>query len=268
MVRLGKLVLGGLVALRLSAVVAAEIIVLDNTQDGTAVVDNNLGSLSATTWQAKLITTPATGDWALGSLLVSLFQTNSAVTISEVTVTLRAVDGLNPTGPELASESFDLPLTATATYFRLSFNTEGWALQPSTTYALILRATAGTQWPQTGVSLGDPYETFEGFHFVATRRSLNSGTSWSANATFNGLQIRAVNRQAGPTEIVIEGMAFTGNSFQIDWTVAPPGPVNVQRRASLASGEWQVVSPDNTSGSFTDEALPPGGRAFYRVVAP
>lgn len=261
--------LGVAVALPLCGVAVADNIVLDNTQDGTAFLDNNLGSLSASAWQAKVFTTPAAGDWALDSVLVGLFQTNSAVTTSEVTVFLRAVDGSNnPIGADLASKSFNVPLTDTATYFPLSFGSEAWALEPAMSYALILRATAGTQWPQTGASLGDPYETFEGFQFVATRRSLNSGGSWSANGTFNSLQIRAINTQPGPTEIVIQGMNFTGNAFQIDWTVTPPAPVDVQRRESLVAGQWSVVSPGNTSGSFTDVALPPGGKAFYRVVAP
>lgn len=247
----------------------AQTVVLDNTDDGTAFIDNTQSTLSSSTWQAKIITTPTNGAWSLDSLLMSLYQTNAALTNSAVTVFLRAVDAdNNPTGTNLASTTFDVPLTTNAAYYRLPLDHGEWALEPSTKYALIFSADTGTQWTKAGVSLGDPYETFAGFEFIMTRRTANSGSLWISNGTFNGLQIVAVNAGEGPTNIVIDGVTYTNNTFRIDWTATPAGPVGVQRRAALDVGNWSLVSSNNTNGTFTDTSLPVGGKAFYRVVAP
>lgn len=56
--------------------------------------------------------------------------------------------------------------------------------------------------------------------------------------------------------------------FRVEWTpLSTNTPVNVERRTSLASDSWTVVSSNNTNASFLDASAPAGG-AFYRVVVP
>ena len=56
--------------------------------------------------------------------------------------------------------------------------------------------------------------------------------------------------------------------FRVEWpALSTNTPVRVERRASLSSGDWTVVSSNNTNATFLDTA-PPAEGAFYRVVAP
>jgi cyclophilin family peptidyl-prolyl cis-trans isomerase len=56
--------------------------------------------------------------------------------------------------------------------------------------------------------------------------------------------------------------------FRVDWpALSTNTPVQVERRASLSSGAWTVVSSNNTNATFFDTNAPSSG-AFYRVVVP
>ncbi len=57
------------------------------------------------------------------------------------------------------------------------------------------------------------------------------------------------------------------DGFRVEWpALSTNTPVRVERRASLSTGDWTVVSSNNTNATFLDTA-PPAGGAFYRVVA-
>lgn len=55
------------------------------------------------------------------------------------------------------------------------------------------------------------------------------------------------------------------SGFSMSWS--PSQRVHVQRRASISSGAWEVVSSNNSTGSYFD-SQPPVARGFYRLVAP
>ena len=55
------------------------------------------------------------------------------------------------------------------------------------------------------------------------------------------------------------------NGVHLDWTALSTNtPVKVERTTNLAAGNWQVVSSNNTQGTFTDTNAP--ATAFYRLV--
>lgn len=58
------------------------------------------------------------------------------------------------------------------------------------------------------------------------------------------------------------------SGFTLEWTALSTNtPVRVDRNTNLATGPWDPVATNITTGTFTDSAPPPGG-AFYRVVIP
>ena len=42
-------------------------------------------------------------------------------------------------------------------------------------------------------------------------------------------------------------------------------PVVIERSIDLKGNSWEVISPGNSDEVFTDNSLPPGGKAFYRL---
>jgi hypothetical protein len=169
-------------------------VILDNTLAGTNPLTTSLGSITVTNYQAKVFTTPVDGDWALDGFKMALYS-SPAVTGRNVFVSLMAVDGSNnPTGAALVSETFVVNLSDTPAYYDFDLNASNWALTNGVTYALLFRSdapSANTSWTQPPASA--TYTMSEGFTFVGTRRSTNTGASWSVNSYNNGLQLSAVN---------------------------------------------------------------------------
>jgi len=182
-------------------------VILDNTINGTNSITTSLGSITATNYQAKIITTPVTGSWSLDAMKMALYESGSVSRI--VTVDLRAVDGSNnPTGPVLATESFTVNLTATPTYYDFDLNQNIWGLNAATTYAFVFRSNAPnstTSWTQP--SNNNTYSTSLGFTFDGTRRSTNGGSSWSVNSYNNGLQLSIVSTSTAVPEPTATGPA-------------------------------------------------------------
>jgi hypothetical protein len=65
----------------------------------------------------------------------------------------------------------------------------------------------------------------------------------------------------------VTSTAFYNGSFTLSWSSAAGTPVNVERSNTLTNTIWDVVSPGNTSGSFTDTSPLPD-RGFYRIAYP
>lgn len=191
------LILAAVLSLALAGQLQA-VSAFDNTDGATAPLSINLSSVTSNNWVAKVFHTPDVGTWSLSSLVLALYNT-SAATNSLVTVSLRAVNSsTNPTGANLASETFSVSVTTSPAYYSLDLTDALWGVSLSTNYALIVSATApiGTNsWTAPGVStnypLGQPYVSSHGFEFVATRRSINAGGSWLANSYNNGLYLDA-----------------------------------------------------------------------------
>jgi hypothetical protein len=179
---------------------------LDNTINGTNSITTNLGSISLTSYQAKIITTPGTGRWSLDAMKMALYESGGSVS-RLVTVDLMAVDGSNnPTGTVLATQSFTVNLTATPTYYDFDLNQNIWGLNAATTYAFVFRSNAPnstTSWTQPPSN--NTYSTSLGFTFEGTRRSNNTGTNWSVNSYNNGLQLSIVPTSAAVPEPTATG---------------------------------------------------------------
>jgi hypothetical protein len=179
-----------LIAIKLLAGSANAAVILDNTLDGTNSLTTNLGSISVDRYQAKIFTTPSTGSWTLDGMKMALYSQTGNVARTFL-VDLKAVDGSNnPTGSVLATESFVLNLTSTPTYYDIDLNAAIWGLSSAMTYALVFSSdasTSTTSWTQPPSN--NSYSMSGGFTFVGTRRTINSGSSWSANTYNNGLQL-------------------------------------------------------------------------------
>jgi hypothetical protein len=180
-------------------------VILDNTINGTNSITTNLGSITVTNYQAKIITTPGTGSWSLDAMKMALYESGSVSRI--VTVDLMAVDGsTNPTGTVLATQSFTVNLTATPTYYDFDLDQNIWGLNAATTYAFVFRSNAPnstTSWTQPPSN--NTYSTSLGFTFGGTRRSTDAGTNWSANSYNNGLQLSIVPTSAAVPEPTATG---------------------------------------------------------------
>jgi len=179
-----------IIAIALLAGPANAEVILDNTLDGTNSLTTSLGSISVTSYQAKIFTTPSTGSLALDGMKMALYSSTGNVART-VSVNLKAVDGSNnPTGSVLATESFVLNLTSTPTYYDIDLNAAIWGLSSAMTYALVFSSDASsstTSWTQPPSN--NSYSMSGGFTFVGTRRTTNSGSTWSANTYNNGLQL-------------------------------------------------------------------------------
>jgi hypothetical protein len=184
-------------------------VILDNTINGTNSITTNLGSITGTNYNAKIITTPGTGSWSLDAMKMALYESGSGSVSRIVTVDLRAVDGSNnPTGSVLATESFTVNLTATPTYYDFDLNQNIWGLNAATTYAFVFRSdapSATTSWTQP--SNNNTYSTSLGFTFVESRRSTNGGSTWSGNSYNNGLQLSIVSSSTAVPEPTATGPA-------------------------------------------------------------
>jgi hypothetical protein len=113
--------------------------------------------------------------------------------------------------------------------------------------------------PATGLVYGTP--TTNGTYnvvFSVTRAGITN--------TINALtwQITGAAPAASP---VITSFTISGSTAVINWSGTGVAPVNVERSSTLASGSWTIISPGNTTGTFTDNSAP-AGKAFYRVVVP
>jgi hypothetical protein len=183
-------------------------VILDNTINGTNSITTNLGSISLTSYQAKIITTPGTGSWSLYAKKMALYESGGSVS-RLVTVDLMAVDGSNnPTGTVLATQSFTVNLTATPTYYDFDLNQNIWGLNAATTYAFVFRSDASsatTSWTQP--SNNNTYSTSLGFTFVESRRSLDAGSTWFANGYNNGLQLSVISTSTAVPEPTATGPA-------------------------------------------------------------
>jgi hypothetical protein len=169
-------------------------VILDNTIAGTNPLTTSLGSITVTNYQAKIFTTPTTGNWSLDAMKMALYSASN-VSGRNVFVSLMAVDGdNNPTGSALVTESFVVDLVTTPAYYDFDLNASNWSLTDGTTYALLFRSdapSATTSWTQPPAS--STYTLSNGFTYLGSRRSTNTGASWTVNNYNNGLQLSAIS---------------------------------------------------------------------------
>ncbi len=180
-----------LLALSSSAAIA-DVAVLDNTNNAQASLQTSLGSITTSRLNAKVFTTPAE-EWTLESITMGLYDTQGGATY-DVYVNLFAVDGSNnPTGTALASQTFSQAVSSTSTYYPFTFAGADWDLAADTTYALVVNSSATSSTLSWTITDPDDtvYTASEGFTFVANRRSIDSGSTWSDNGYYNSMLLTA-----------------------------------------------------------------------------
>jgi hypothetical protein len=180
-----------LVLLIVSSAGAQAAIVLDNTNNKQGTLATSLGSIRTDRWNAKVFDTPASPNWTLDVLTMGLYSDDGAA--YDIFVRLFAVDGSdNPTGSELASQTFNQVVSNTSTFYDFDLTGNDWALTPGTRYALVVNSSApGSTLSWTAMDPGVIYTASEGFTFVDNRRTTNSGASWSANGYYNSMLLQA-----------------------------------------------------------------------------
>lgn len=129
--------------------------------------DGSTASTSSTSWLASFFTTPSNAT-LLQKVIINLNRNNSGSTQHTLTLSIRAISGGLPTGPDLA--------TATYTTRGDSQNSEAgifdfanFSLSTSTQYALIIRDPSDTLTVDRSATAGAV--------------TVNSGSTWSSNGT-------------------------------------------------------------------------------------
>jgi hypothetical protein len=100
------------------------------------------------------------------------------------------------------------------------------------------------------------------FQVGGGQQSIDPGVRF---ATTLGLSVE-VTAVPAPA-ITITSTSYSDNAFSLTWSGADNLPVTIERRETLALGQWTAIAEQVTTGQFTDPNTPPG-QAFYRVVFP
>lgn len=130
-------------------------------------------------------------------------------------------------------------------------------LAPGAVFSATGLPTGLTIDPATGLVTGTP--TANGTYHVVFTVTASGGTDSSESMDW---VIASVGSGSLP---VITSFGYVGGNAVVTWTGA--ATVNVSRSISLAEGSWEIVSPNNATGTFTDVNSPPG-KAFYRLSVP
>jgi hypothetical protein len=236
-------------------------------QENTTLGTQGAGFNTAT-WLGQTFTPAVTGQ--VVSVDMNLFSLNcSAVSMPDITVSIRNASGNLPTGADLATATIAGFCNGGGGYFSGTFATP-LTLTAGTQYALVWRAASaiptgtpipgyfGTVSAATGATaLQNPY--------AGGRRasSSNSGSTW-AGAAGNA------NNDHGFRIFVKTGFAATGNLVSglkdantaigttshwttLSWTAATPANTELKFQVAGSNspfGPFNFVGPDSTAGSF------------------
>ncbi|MDP4280412.1 MAG: choice-of-anchor R domain-containing protein [Dehalococcoides mccartyi] len=175
--------------------------------------DNAIGGTS-TTWLAQTFTTDGIGYTILG-VRVMLYRTS---TIGTITVAIKATDvNGHPTGADLISATIDGSITDaiqtenSGDFYDFMF-AAGYALAPTTKYAVVVTVSSGTiywRYNSTGSYAGGNRE-----------HSTNSGGSWTAYSAhdymFQTIKTEMGDVEPFPTVAAVGDGLYVGNSTQFD----------------------------------------------------
>ena len=212
-VRSGLVTAGVIAAAIHGSASAAVVSALDNTANGTAALQGNLGSLTATNWNLKVFTV-GSSNATISSMVMGMYA--STASTYSITWELYAVDGSNnPTGSVLASDNQSQSFTTANASSYYTFTTGGtlasYSMQANQTYGLLFKSAGGTgtlSWTQTS-----PNQVYlpgsSGFSFVANRRTTNSGGLYTDNGYYNAWQMN-VNAASAVPGAGLAGLAMVG----------------------------------------------------------
>lgn len=229
---------------------------------------NQGANFTATAWQGQTFTAAATGP--VTRVDVNFFSLNcGAVTMPDLTVSIRNAAANLPTGADLATATIAGFCNGGGGFFTATFATPT-TITAGTQYALVWRAAApvpggapapgyfGTVSTGTGsVALQNPY--------AGGRRvsSANSGATW-AGASGNA------NNDHGFKVYINQGYTPAGNQISsakdanpaggststwgaLTWTATTPAGTNVQFQAAASNsveGPFSFVGPSGTAATF------------------
>ena len=167
---------------------SGSVTVLDNTNGGTAAPTSS--TITGAQWmRAVVFLTDNTSTWEIRGLRLSLYSgvadANYTINIGVyATVYDGATSAYRPTGDALGSVSLSLYFTSTFTYNVLDAATLGavatTTLSGGTRYALVLGGPA--TGPRVG-TVGTAPTASNGYSFVRSAATTNSGSSWSTSAS-------------------------------------------------------------------------------------
>jgi len=189
-----SVILAGIIGFIVSSeLLSASEVVLDNTADLTATLSISLGSISTTNWNEKVFTTGLV-DTTIDTISLALYATSTAGSYT-VDFNLYEVNSGNsyvPSGTALATTVGTVTLTTSAAYYTFKDIFSSFSLASGKTYGLVINSTAlGTNcsWPSlTGTS----YPASNGFSYVTSLRTTNSGNTWGTNTYSNAMQVTVV----------------------------------------------------------------------------
>lgn len=175
--------------------------------------DNAIGGTS-TTWLAQTFTTDGSGYTILG-VRVMLYRTS---TIGTITVSIRDTDvNGHPTGADLVSATIDGSITnaiqaeTSGDFYDFMF-ASGYALSPSTKYAIVIRVSSGTIYWR--------YNSFGSYSGGSREHSTNSGSIWTTYSAhdymFQTIKTEMGDVEPFPTVPAVGDGLYVGNTSQFD----------------------------------------------------
>jgi hypothetical protein len=226
-------------------------------------------SFSSTTWLGQTFTPAITGQ--LTRVDINFFSLNcGAVTMPNVTVSIRNASADLPTGTDLATATISGFCNGGGGYFTANFATPV-TVNAGTQYAIVWRAAgtvpAGTPAPGYfgTVSTGATGTIAQQNPYANGRRagSTNSGSTWGgATGTANndhGFRVY-INSGYTPSGTLVSGLKdanpgvlATPTWGTISWTATTPAGTDVKFQAASsnnAAGVFNFVGPDGTANSY------------------
>jgi len=220
----------------------------------------NAGFAFTTAWHGQTFTAGVTGP--LVRLDLNIFSLNcSAVTMPDVTVSIRAASGNLPTGADLATATIPGFCNGGSGYIPITFGTPA-TITAGTQYAIVWRTTLGgvaaspnPRYVST-VSNGDPYAGGQG------ASSSDGGAIWTARAAANndhGFVVYvdtgyvASGNQVSSVKDAAPAVGFSPVWTSLAWTNAVPAGTSVQFQAAGSNnpnGPFSFVGPDGTAATF------------------
>lgn len=191
---------------------AADIIALDNTNALANTPNTSLGSITTSNWNAKVFTV-GSQNAVMKQLVLPLYNTLSAT--QTINFSLYNVDGSNaPTGTALASYSEAKTFTTSGAYYTFTTTMGNFVMQSGTKYALVVNSESPTtvmSWTTVNPQSIYTANTAAGWSFDANLRTTTSGSSWTSNTFYNGLQMTVTT--AAVPEPSTYALAAIGTSF-------------------------------------------------------
>jgi hypothetical protein len=186
---------------------AAPISALSN--DFNTVSSGN-SSVSGSTWFTSGFSTGTNTDYlSLTGVKLSIANSGTSATASPV---VRLFSGVSNPTTQIAVLTGTTISNAGPQTYTFSPSSVPLALTASTNYWVVLSAAAGEQFSWYVADDSPVEQNTSGYAFLAGKRSLNGGTSWSNNAlaATGAISVEVVQPVPEPSTIVLAGIGVAG----------------------------------------------------------